>query len=367
MPKLFKNVLAGMAVGLFAGTLSFAETAALTLPRIGTDPVHFQSEGPEGRAPETVLQVYVGALEACCSGNTPVAGQYVSTGGALTFRPVFPFEPGQSYTIKTVAADHIATLTPFVIEPSTALAAAEVTAILPGGATLPENTLRFYISFAQPMRPNIAFDYIKLMDADGNIDDAAFMQFTQELWNADYTRLTLLMDPGRIKRGVSQNLTLGPALEEGQSYKIVVDAGWPTANGSTSTPRFEKSFTVSAPLRQLPDVNLWGITTPARSTRDPVSLRFDRPFDVVSLERHFRVTDTDGNLIDGDLTIDPDGTRLEFTPTKPWSVADLRLVAHSTLEDVAGNNFRDLLDHETETGIKNITFVDRLIQLDPAR
>ena len=70
----------------------------------------------------------------------------------------------------------------------------KVTQIQPSSSQTPENTLRFYLYFAQPMKPNVAFNYIKLVNAAGEEDNAAFMKFKQELWSADRKRLTLLMD-----------------------------------------------------------------------------------------------------------------------------------------------------------------------------
>lgn len=46
------------------------------------------------------------------------------------------------------------------------------------------------------MRLQVAFDDIKLLDHDGNVDDAAFMRFKQELWKADRVRLALLIERG---------------------------------------------------------------------------------------------------------------------------------------------------------------------------
>ena len=49
--------------------------------------------------------------------------------------------------------------------------------------------------------------------------------------------------------------------------------------------------------------------------------------------------------IDGRIDIEKAEQNWRFTPAKPWPAEKLRLVVDSTLEDVAGNNFHDLLDH----------------------
>jgi len=163
-----------------------------------------------------------------------------------------------SYTVRS----HEGTLTGFTIGRDNAFIQPEVLAVYPSGADIPENTLRFYIDFSTPMQPHVSMDFITLVGADGTPDDAAFMTFKQELWNQDRTRLTLLMDPGRIKRGVATNTELGPALLAGNSYAIKVGEGWQGAQDQATAPAYEHAFTVSNALRSLPDTELWQFDDP---------------------------------------------------------------------------------------------------------
>ena len=49
------------------------------------------------------------------------------------------------------------------------------------------------------------------------------------------TRFTLLFDPGRIKRGLKPaQRRVGPVLEEGKSYTLVIDRGWTDAAATHS-------------------------------------------------------------------------------------------------------------------------------------
>ena len=129
------------------------------------------------------------------------------------------------------------------------------------------------------MKPHVAFDYIKLRDASGVADDAAFTRFKQDLWNENRTWLTVLIDPGRSKRNVVTNVELGPALREGQRYTLTVDAGWLSADGRSVLPAFKKRFTFGAPLRAFPDVRMWEVTSPCVGTKKSLAMTFDRPFD----------------------------------------------------------------------------------------
>lgn len=320
---------------------------------------------PIDRELPDILQVFVGPVDACCAGKTPIAGTYDLSGNTLTFDPAFDFIAGQPYTVQS--RDGAVSLSSFVIAPERGLRVPEVVAIYPSGPTLPENTLRFYIQFSTPMMPHRADEFIKLMDATGKADTAAFMSFTQELWSEDRTQLTLLMDPGRIKRGVAQNLTLGPALLEGHQYSIVVDGGWPSALGGQDVSRFQQSFSVSPALRNLPDVGLWRFQPPTRDTDMPLIITFDRPFDQQLAQGAITVNDADGRRISGNVVLEKHEHQWQFKPDAPWSASKIQIVVDTRLEDVAGNNFRDLLDHAlgTSSAADNQDMITIDLSLDP--
>ncbi len=299
-----------------------------------------------------LLQVYVGNGKDCCKNKAPIAGSYEADNKSVRFIPRFNFVEGQDYVIRVQHQSEdrgiFHKLTPFKIQPSTPVVKSEVTAIYPSGDILPENVLRFYIHFSTPMKPHVAFDYIKLVDGSGNVDDAAFMKFKQELWSEDRKRLTVLMDPGRIKRNVSTNLSLGPALHEGESYELVVEGGWPAANGTEALASFSKSFSASNALRELPTPENWEITAPAIRTIDALKIKFDRPFDHQLLHKDIKVFSATGEVIQGEFLIGNHETEWRFQPDKDWVGERIYIVVDSELEDVAGNNFRDLLDHSIE-------------------
>lgn len=314
---------------------AMAERGNLLLPQRSVDPVVL-----EGSARN--LQIFVGSRSACCTGKTPMAGRLTTERGKTTFTSAFGFVEGQVYTLRVDDA-----LTEFSIPANDK--APQVMAIYPSGPDIPENTLRFYVHFATPMQPHAAGRYIRLVDDRGRTDDQAFMVFGQELWSADRKRLTLLMDPGRIKRGVSQNLNLGPALEMGRRYSIVIDAGWRSAIGGRQLPRFEQAFTITPPLRALPNTALWQITAPRQGTKDALTIGFDRPFDHVLAPDSITIANDQGQSIAGTVKVTRQETHWRFLPDKPWTGNRITLVVDPRLEDVAGNNFRDLLDHDLGT------------------
>ncbi|SHG74689.1 hypothetical protein SAMN05444003_0745 [Cognatiyoonia sediminum] len=314
--------------------MTFAQD--LTVPQSATDPLVLKIG--EGTPDPDMLEVFV------ADADTAIAGRYFVNETSLTFVPAFGFEAGQTYVAK-IGNDGDVQEVPFSLAAAVATQPAKVTAAYPSGDVLPENTLRFYLHFSVPMQPQVAFDYIRLVDEAGVVDAAAFMQFKQELWNEDRTRLTLLIDPGRIKREVSTNVALGPALLEGRRYTLEVNSGWYSADGLSVLPGFAKTFNVTSDLRTRPDLSLWSANAPCTGTRDPLIVTLDRPFDRHLLQRALRVETKTNTEIKGHFEVENMEQQVSFTPLAPWPVEELELLADPTLEDVAGNNFQDLLDH----------------------
>lgn len=334
-----------------------ATEGALTLPAGPEDGIVLHLQSDLGTVdPSDLFAVYVGPAQACCAGRSKMAGRYTARGRTVTFDPAFDFAAGQDYTIQTFAghAGIAAGLTDFAIAPALDRPSAEVRGIYPSGAVLPENTLRFHIHFSTPMKPHVSADFIQLVGATGTPDPAAFMAFKQELWSADRKRLTVLMDPGRIKRGVAQNIALGAALEAGKSYAIVVKNGWPSADGTEVAPRFVQSFRASDALRTIPSSSLWTFKPPHMMSREDLVITFDRPFDRQSASSKISVLDGAGRLLGGVVTLEDAETTWRFTPHQPWTTATVQIVVDARMEDVAGNNFRDVLDHAAGTDSHDI-------------
>ena len=325
----------------------------LLLPHAADEPVvwclvggkadHLQSEG--GR----VLELFVGGADTVDDRRLPVAGRYESEGELLRFRPAFDLVAGQDYVVRTRRHGELPRLTEFRIPREAAAAPALVTEVHPSGDVLPENVLRFYVHFSVPMAPHLASDFIRLRDESGRADPAAFMRFKQELWNSDRTRLTVLIDPGRIKRSVATNLDLGPVLLEGARYALTIYEGWPSADGSSTLPGFSKSFGVTRALRERPEIEQWTWKSPRPGTREPFVITFDRPFDRHLLPDAIHIGAGDGLRVDGTPHVGRDETSWSFTPDEPWPAGEVRITVDDSLEDVAGNNFREVLDRRIGT------------------
>ena len=57
-----------------------------------------------------------------------------------------------------------------------------------------------------------AYQHIRLLDETGREVPRAFLQTAHELWDERRQRFTLILDPGRIKRGLRANLEDGAPL-----------------------------------------------------------------------------------------------------------------------------------------------------------
>src|SRR5262249_9129673 len=138
----------------------------------------------------------------------------------------------------------------------------EVREIYPSADVLPENLLKFYLHFSAPMSRGHIYDHIHLLDEKGRAVELPFLEIDEELWNPAMTRLTLFIDPGRIKRGVTPLEEIGPSLQAGRQYTLQIDHDWKDGAGNSLKRDFRKVFKVAPPDREPPDPDTWKIRAP---------------------------------------------------------------------------------------------------------
>lgn len=83
--------------------------------------------------------------------------------------------------------------------------------VYPSSNILPENLLRFYIYFSEPMMTSDSLESVYLADSNGKKLKGVFFKNRFDLWSSDKTRLTLLFDPGRVKTGLVAHNKMGRA------------------------------------------------------------------------------------------------------------------------------------------------------------
>jgi hypothetical protein len=213
-----------------------------------------------------------------------------------------------------------------------------VSEVYPSADVLPENLLKFYLHFSAPMSRGRIYDHIHLRDDAGKDVELPFLEIDEELWDPAMTRLTLFIDPGRIKRGVRPLEEVGPALQEGRRYSLVIDRAWKDATGSLLREAFQKTFKVGPPDRDPPDPTQWKIQSPKSETREPLAIAFPEPMDHALARRAIQVTGESGESVPGKTVLDDQEHRWIFVPSGPWRRGSYNLVVQRTIEDLAGNN-----------------------------
>jgi hypothetical protein len=278
-------------------------------------------------------------------GVPPMLGTYRVDGSAIRFIPQFPLEPGVTYRAvfrpghlpdargnpDPVTSTHRPARQPAT--PTTTVAR-----VYPSADVVPENLLKFYIHFSAPMSRGHIYDHIRLLDETGKPVELPFLEIDEELWNPELTRLTLFIDPGRIKRGVQPLEEIGPALEAGRHYTLVIHREWLDGAGQPLKEDFRKRFKVGPPARTAIDPGRWQINAPKSGTRDPLILRFEAPLDAALALRKISVINAVGTLVQTAKTLADHERELRLLPDEPWQRGPGRIVVQTTLEDLAGNN-----------------------------
>ena len=275
-----------------------------------------------------------------------IAGAYrVDPAGSLRFTPRFPLEVTRAYRatfdpdgapggLPSVAADLPASRRADRAAPTV------VARIEPTGDRPPENLLRFYLHFSAPMARGEALARLRLLDDAGKPLDRPFLALGEELWDPTQTRLTVLLDPGRIKQGLRPREEFGPILVAGRAYTLAVDPGWPDADGRPLGRGASKTFVAGPADDASPDPKTWTIARPAPGSAGPLRVTFADPLDRATVASGLTLLDPAGAPVPGTAIARPDGTGWDFAPDRPWAAGVHHLAINPDLEDLAGNSIR---------------------------
>jgi hypothetical protein len=276
-----------------------------------------------------------------------VFGRYEVAAGELRFTPRFLLSPGARYLARAFAAGS-ATQTVaaqvYEVPPAHVEHSTRVREIHPAQAELPANVLKFYVVFSAPMREGReVLEQIQLLDGDRRIESP---WRDLELWNADATRLSLFVHPGRIKQGVNLREELGPLLRPGREYTLVVPAALRDARGASLQAAARHTFRTTAELRTPIDVAAWKMETPATGSMDSLRVDVDRDLDVYLTIRCLKLQTAEGTPVDGLPHFDAAARRWSFRPAAAWKAGAYRLDVDPLLEDVCGNTPLRAFDHD---------------------
>jgi hypothetical protein len=290
-----------------------------------------------------------------------VSGRYLLLEDEVQFIPHFSFERDVKYRasfdprpLKAPLTAESLNLEFLIPSEHQAPALTQVTQIFPSCDLLPENLLRFYVCFSNSMQRGRAVKEISLLDSDGQPVADALYRPPVELWDRSMQRLTVLLDPGRLKRWVGPNVALGPPLKAGQRYILETGSGMIDLHGRPLVERFRKHFVVGDPVREHISVEDWKILPPVTGSREALVLLFPQPLDWALLLQTITVKSADGLLMDGQVVVDQCEKRWSFTPASPWTAGVYRIHVGSNLEDVCGNTITGPFDRPLRKGLNPV-------------
>jgi hypothetical protein len=298
-------------------------------------------KGPAPAAWDKVLEVYANASP----GSPPMLGDYERHGSTIDFKP--RFKPSPAVSLYVVYHRPDGTIASSLFPAKSGYKAPSITKVVqvyPTADTWPANTLKLYIQFSGPMKEGVAWSHIHLLDEAGQPIKQPFVEIDQELWDPAGARLTVLFDPGRIKRGLVDNATEGPPLVAGHKYTLRVDKDWPDAAGAPLTDGFEKSITAGPDVRVPVETSAWKVTAPARN--QALDITFPRPMDN-ALARSAITVRKDNVKVPGKVILDNHETHWVFVPDHVWAPGSYQIHVEGTaagVADLAGNLLGRLFD-----------------------
>ena len=338
--------LALVAVILLFGMAAAAQEVSIRLEGDSFRVVGWKPSPPGMKEPaqgwSSVFRVYSGEGRGA-ENVPPLAGAYAVEGDALVFHPRFALVPGVRYRAVFDAPGGKPLAATFEKKRQQLTATTRVTHVYPTTDVLPSNTLKLYIYFSAPMSRGEAWQHIHLLDDKGTPLKYEFVEIQQELWDKDNTRLTVLFDPGRIKRGVLPNEQLGPPIVEGKRYTLFVDSKWQDARGVPLAEEFRKAFRGGPADRTPPDPKTWRVTAPKAASAADLVVDFPKPMDFALLQRMIEVAGSAGNVA-GTVSVDKQETEWRFTPRELWKSGAYRLLVDTGIEDLSGNHIGQAFD-----------------------
>ena len=276
------------------------------------------------------------------SNNQAILGNFSADNSALLFEPLIPLTSGLTYHIFENNRPIGQLFVPFNKNEK----APELLAIYPLLDTLPENLLKFYVRFSKPMRTGESLQFIHLLDEKGDTLRDVFLNLKPELWDTSGTVLTVWLDPGRIKRGLTLNRALGNPLKRNETYQLVISPEWKDNTGLKPSQKYSKTFVAGKRDEQGPDLNQWQLQLPKVGTTTALRINLQESLDHYLLSESIGIVDQNNTLVKGKISLDKKDQQVLFVPTKPWKAQRYRLQVDARLEDLAGNNLNRVFDRD---------------------
>ena len=272
-----------------------------------------------------------------------VLGEFIKTDSGFLFQPLIPLSPGMEYGV----LQQNRVVGKIKVPANTGKKPPEVVAVYPLADTLPENLLKFYIQFSEPMQTGNALEHVFLLDRNRDTLDRIFLNLQPELWGEGDRVLTLWIDPGRIKRDLTLNKQLGNPLHKSQHYELVVSEDWKDHRGIKLGKSFSKKFIADNRVDRRVDINTWQMQVPKAGTKQPLVLIFNSPLDHYLLQESINILTVNTRPVKAKLLELSGKDRVwKFTPAENWVAGDYSIRVNSRLEDLAGNNLNKIFDRD---------------------
>lgn len=319
-------------------------------------PWHFvKNTSPGDKAPSIKVVLANG-------NNKAILGSFSTGNSSLLFEPLIPLTSGLTYHI--LKNDQLIGQVIVPFNPNEK--APELVAIYPLLDTLPENLLKLYVHFSKPMRSGESLQFIHLLGEKGDTLRNVFLNLQPELWDTTSTVLTLWLDPGRIKRGLTLNRALGNPLKMGETYHLLISSTWKGQNGLKLAQAYRKTFVAGKRDEQAPDLKQWQLQVPRSSTTTPLEIKTRETLDHYLLSESIGIVDQNNSLIKGTISLDKKDQQVLFVPTQPWKAQRYRLQVDARLEDLAGNNLNRVFDRDiTKSKSRNKSYYELEFEVKP--
>jgi hypothetical protein len=244
------------------------------------------------------------------------------------FVPRFPFVAGEAYAVVGVGGEVLGCIARPAVSGE---ASTVVSAVYPSGDTVPLNLLRIYVHFSAAMSEGFAARGIRMLDAATGAEiPGVFLHMEPELWDPGHRRLTLFLDPARIKRGLVPHEEMGYPLREGSQVILSVGTEMQDAKGRPLREAASKTWGVVDALRSRIDPSQWRM----RTSDAGALIEFFRNLDHALLQRCIHA--------DGEISVNPGERSVRITP------APKTLRVDATLEDVCGNAVTHVFDRDLD-------------------
>ncbi len=279
------------------------------------------------------------------SSATPILVNITKDEQGLTLNPFVPFSYEAPYSLLFQGRIH-----PFTIDLPKDYKRLEVVNIYPSKYELPENLLKWHLSFNVPINTANIDRHIRIVDSEGHIVNRAFLKLENALLNNTKTILTLWVEPGRQKRGLGPNEKLGAVYEQGKNYTLIIDKNLKDQNGVSLLSDYKKNFTIVRAERKTVDPSSWKIINPSKE--DDLIIHLGKSMDYISTINGLIVFKSDKQEISGTWTFDSEEQSIMFSPISHWTKGAYYIEIKPTIEDLAGNNTYRLFDQPINTSIQ---------------